>query len=413
MGTVKAVPFFERTGNMKRSNGEGTVYFNEKRQRYEGQFSYFDKDTQTKKRKFFSSKKSAKEVLRKAREFKSLQKKGVNPIKSDIQLGIWLDDWLKNYKQNTVRLKTYERYQTSIKMHLKPYIGKYKLKALSTDIIQRHWTFLLEKGGVEQSGLAARTVNATRRLLIQALNDAVDLGYIEKNSALKTKPIKTSRSEIRILTRDEALRLMTVAKEYDMVAWIVVVIALGTGMRLSEIFGLSWSCIDFRSAKLYVEQSAVKTNHGTVIQNEVKTKNSRREVPLPKFVVQALIEYKRWQEFYKIKNTGLFVDRGYVIANQYGNVRHPASFSYHVFKKALLPRAGISEKVRFHDLRHTHATWLLASGVNVKIVSERLGHSTIRITLDTYAHVIRTMQTVAVEKLDNIYLGEDPMKQIE
>ena len=100
----------------------------------------------------------------------------------------------------------------------------------------------------------------------------MDLGYIEKNPAPKTKPIKTSRSEIRILTRDEALRLMTVAKEYDMVAWIVVVIALGTGMRLAEIFGLSWSCIDFRSAKLYVEQSAVKTNHGTVIQNEVKTK---------------------------------------------------------------------------------------------------------------------------------------------
>ena len=398
---------------MKRSNGEGTVYFNEKRQRYEGQFSYFDKDTQTVKRKFFSSKKSAKEVLRKAKEFKILQEKGVNPIKSDMQLGDWLDNWLKNYKENTIRLKTYERYQTTVKMHLKPYLGKYKLKALSTDIIQKQWIFLLEKGGVEKNGLAARTVNATRRLLIQALNDAVDLGYLEKNPALKTKPIKTSRSEIRILTRKEALRLMRVAKEYDMVAWIVVVIALGTGMRLAEIFGLSWYCIDFRSAKLYVEQSAVKTNHGTVIQNEVKTKNSRREIPLPKFVVQALIEYKHWQEFYKIKNTGLFVDKGYVIANQYGNVRHPASFSYHIFKKILLPRAGISEKVRFHDLRHTHATWLLASGVNVKVVSERLGHSTIRITLDTYAHVIKTMQTAAVEKLDNIYLGEDPMKQIE
>ena len=151
---------------MKRSNGEGTVYFNEKRQRYEGQFSYFDQNSQTIKRKFFSSKKSAKEVLRKAREFKALREKGINIIKYDIKLGDWLDDWLKNYKQNTVRLKTYERYQTSVKMHLKPYLGKYKLKALSTDILQKHWIFLLERGGVEQSGLAARTVNATRRLLI-------------------------------------------------------------------------------------------------------------------------------------------------------------------------------------------------------------------------------------------------------
>lgn len=398
---------------MKRANGEGTVYFNEKRQRYEGQFSYFDKNTKTMKRKFFSSKKSAKEVLKKAKDFKTLVKKDINIVKSNMLLTDWLNDWLKNYKQNTVRLKTYERYQTAIKMHLNPYIGKYKLKVLSTDTIQKHWIFLLKNGGVEQKGLAARTVNSTRRLLIQALNDAVDLGYIEKNPALKTKPIKTNRSEIQILTRDEALRLITVAKEYDMVAWIIIVIALGTGMRLAEIFGLSWSCIDFHSSKLYVEQSAVTTTHGTNIQNELKTKNSRREIPLPKFVTQALIEYKHWQAFYRIKNTGLFVNKGYVITNKYGNIRHPASFSYHVFKKILLPRAGISEKVRFHDLRHTHATWLLSNGVNVKVVSERLGHSTIRITLDIYAHVIKTMQITAVEKLDNIYFGKDSIKQIE
>lgn len=78
-----------------------------------------------------------------------------------------------------------------------------------------------------------------------------------------------------------------------------------------------------------------------------------------------------------------------------------------------MPRAGISEKVRFHDLRHTHATWLLSNGVNVKVVSERLGHSNIRITLDIYAHVIKTMQTTAVEKLDNIYLGKESIKQIK
>lgn len=391
---------------MKRSNGEGTVYYNEKRKRYEGQFSYIDKETQSLKRKFFSSTKSAKEVLKKAKEFKSLQEKNINPIKADMLLSEWLEYWLKNYKQNTIRLKTFERYQTSVKMHLTPNIGKYKLKDLTIDIIQRHWSFLMEKGGVEKNGLAARTVNSARRLLIQSLEDALDLGYIEKNVAAKTKAVKTTRAEIMVLTRDEAMRLIAVAKEFDMVAWIVVIIAIGTGMRLAEIFGLTWSCINLIEAKLYVEQSAVKTNHGTVLQNELKTKNSRREVPLPKFVIEALLEYKEWQKTYKIKNTGTFKEQGYLIANPYGNIRHPASFSYHVFKEVLLPKAGISSKMRFHDLRHTHATWLLASGVNVKVVSERLGHSNIRITLDTYAHVIKTMQTTAVEKLDTIYSGE-------
>lgn len=398
---------------MKRSNGEGTVYYNKERNRYEGQFSYIDKSTGRLKRKFFSSKKSAKEVLRKAKEFKALLEKDVDVTNSNKPLAEWLDYWLKNYKENMVRIKTYERYQTAVKMHINPYIGKYSLKALTTDIIQRHWSFLIKQGGIDKTGLAARTINSTRRLLIQALEDAVDLGYIVKNVAAKTKPMKTTRAEIRVLNRDEAMRLIAVAKDYDMVAWIVVVLALGTGMRLAEIFGLSWGCINLDLGKLYVEQSAVKTNHGTIIQNELKTKNSRREIPLPKFVIEALVEYRNWQNnYYKIKNTGLYVEHGYVITNSYGNIRHPASFSYHVFKQELLPRANISSKVRFHDLRHTHATWLLASGVNVKVVSERLGHSNIRITLDTYAHVIKTMQTVAVQKLDDIYSGEDPTKDV-
>ena len=85
----------------------------------------------------------------------------------------------------------------------------------------------------------------------------------------------------------------------------------------------------------------------------LKQKLVVEKFPLPNFVIQALTEYKRWQEFYRIKNTGLFVDKGYVIANQYGNIRHSSSFSYHVFKKILLPRAGISEKVRFHDYRYS------------------------------------------------------------
>lgn len=91
------------------------------------------------------------------------------------------------------------------------------------------------------------------------------------------------------------------------------------------------------------------------------------------------------------------------MANNKGDLMHPATFSYHVFKQILLVRAGISSKFRFHDLRHTHATWLLEAGVNVKVVSERLGHANIRITLDTYAHVLKTMQGEAVNVLNQIH----------
>ena len=186
-------------------------------------------------------------------------------------------------------------------------------------------------------------------------------------------------------------------------------------MRLAEIFGLSWNCIDLENKKLVVVQSAVKTKHGTVLQQDLKTTNSRREIPLPRFVVEALKEYKAWQEM-TIPNMKKYNDQGFVVTNNRGNIMHPATFSYHVFKQILLVRAGISNKLRFHDLRHTHATWLLEAGVNVKVVSERLGHANIRITLDTYAHVLKTMQGEAVTALDNIYdetTAKEKLQQIK
>lgn len=103
----------------------------------------------------------------------------------------------------------------------------------------------------------------------------------------------------------------------------------------------------FYSSKLYVEQSAVTTSHGINIQNELKTKTSRREIPLPNFVIQALTEYKRWQEFYRIKNTGLFVDKGYVIANQYGNIRHSSSFLITYLRKFYCHELVFQKKYAF------------------------------------------------------------------
>jgi integrase len=388
---------------MKRGNGEGTVYYNEKRKRYEGKLVYADPLTRIKKRASFTSTESAKNVLGQMKLFKNKLDQGLLHVDDKMTLGQWLEYWLENYKKNTVRLKTYERYDLDIKKHIVPYLGNIPLQNLTTDLLQRHLIYLLDKGGEVKAGLSPRSVNSTRRLLIQSLEDAVDLGYLLKNCARRTKPMRTQRVNFMVLSHEMAARLIEVAKEYNYPSWIVIVLALGTGMRLAEIFGLSWNCIDLENKKLVVVQSAVKTKHGTVLQQDLKTTNSRREIPLPRFVVEALKEYKAWQEM-TIPNMKKYNDQGFVVTNNRGNIMHPATFSYHVFKQILLVRAGISNKLRFHDLRHTHATWLLEAGVNVKVVSERLGHANIRITLDTYAHVLKTMQGEAVTALDNIYL---------
>lgn len=383
---------------MKRANGEGTVYYNQARKRFEGQVSYTSKSTGELKRKFFSSKKNAAIVRKKMKEFSKLIDNGVDIEKNKLPLGKWLKYWLNNFKKHQIKAKTYERYGVTVNCHINPYIGDKAMNEITSEVLQEHFLML-----VEEVGLAPRTVNSTRRLLIQSLNDAADLGYIDKNPALKTKAIKTAKPVINVLTREEAARLVNAAREHSFNSWIIVILALGTGMRLGEIFALSKKNIDLANKKLYVEESAVKMNNGTLIQQDVKTKSSRREISLPDFVVNALQEYYQYLNSYALENAGHYEDKGYIIVNQFGNVRHPASFSYHTFKKKLLPAAMISPKFRFHDLRHTHATWLLNAGVNVKVVSERLGHASVRITLETYAHVIKTMQESAVQKLDLLY----------
>ena len=386
----------------RRGNGEGSVIYNTKRQRFEGKVAYIDPVTGIKKRTSFSDIASGKAVLAKMAKFKKELEQGMVYPDNKMTLEMWLNSWLEDYKKNEVRPKTLERYYVSVKQHIVPYIGRYQLQYLTTDLLQRHFALLRSKGGEDKQGLSPRTVNTVRRLLIQSLEDAVNLGYLVKNCARRSKPMKTQRVDFMVLSHEAAKKLVAVAKAYNETAWIVVILALGTGMRLGEIFALSWDSIDLEKEKLAVVQSAVKMNHGTIVQKDVKTKSSRREIPLPKYVTEALREYKAWQEA-TIPHLPNYRDEGFLVTNNKGNILHPASFSYHVFKKILLERAGIPEKFRFHDLRHTHATWLLEAGVNTKVVSERLGHANIRITLDTYAHVLKSMQGEAVAALDRIH----------
>ena len=182
---------------------------------------------------------------------------------------------------------------------------------------------------------------------------------------------------------------------------MAILLALSTGMRIGEIFGLLWENIDFSTNRIFVMQTLVSTSHGHRVEPSPKTKAGNRQIELPRHCMEELSVYREWQEELKKEMMNLYMDSGIVIANDNGSHKDPSYFSYITFKH-LLELAGIDRSVRFHDRRHTHATWLLEKGVHPKIVSERLGHSSIRITLDTYSHVLQGMQHVAVSKLDEI-----------
>lgn len=389
---------------LRRSNGEGTIYFNKKTQTYEGQFYYEDPYTGEKKKKKLSGK-SLKLVNKRGKEFLvQMKQERTEVMANQSKVGTvsdWMNEWLESYIKSSVRVKTYERYRCSINNHILPYIGSIELDKLTAEDIQAMMNEMLMKGGRNGEGLSPRTVNTARRTLKSALDRAYLLRKIDYNPVDATKASRTEKSEIRVLTRSNAKRLLEVAKTHDQTAYIAILLVLSTGMRIGEIFGLLWDNVDFDAKMLYVKQSLVSTNHGYLLELSTKTKAGYRQIELPKRCLDALNAHRTWQEDQRCLWLNKYKDNGLVISSSDGGFKDPSRFTYVVFKR-LLAAAGIDTAVRFHDLRHTHATWLLEKGVHPKVVAERLGHSSIRITLDTYSHIIKGMQQTAVRKLDEI-----------
>ncbi len=384
---------------MRRTNGEGTAYHDVKRDRYVYRITYTDPLTNQKKRKAFTDKNSVTAAKKRAQEFLgSLKQAGKARVGS---LKAFLEQWVISVSE-TVKPKTLERYNSILERNIYQYpIADCLLQNLTAHLLQKHFTALLKFGGNSKQGLAPRSVNATRRLLIGALDTAVRDDILPKNPAAYTRPMKVVAPEIMVLTHDQAKQLIRCALQRSRNAWAIIVLALGTGMRISEIFGLEWENIDLEAKKLQVEKTVVTTNNGTLVQKSTKTKASWRTILLPDNVCYMLKRLKLWQKVRDIRFGTHYSTSPFVLSNPQGKHRSPSSFSGHDFKQ-LLEAAGIDRKFRIHDMRHTHATWLLEAGVNIKVVSERLGHSSIRITLDTYAHVLQTMQQEAVDALNDI-----------
>ena len=391
----------------RRGNGEGSIYFHEGRNRYEGQYFYDDPVTGERKRKKLIGKSKAV-IAKRAKEFLEQMKQEREAYlaeQSKVEtVGEWLGEWMEQYVRPGVRVKTYERYQCSITQHIIPYIGDIAIDKLTAEDVQKMINELLENGGECHQGLSARTVNTARRTLKTALDKAYHLRKISYNPVEATKSCRTEKAQIMVLSHEQAQNLLQVAKSENQAAYMAILLALSTGMRLGEIFGLLWENIDFQGKMLYVKQTLVSTSHGYHVEPSPKTKAGYRQIELPKHCIEELQAHVAWQEIRKAEWLDQYVDDGIVIANDNGSYKDPSYFSYVTFKR-LLAQAGISESVRFHDLRHTHATWLLEKGVHPKVVAERLGHSSIRITLDTYSHVIKGLQQMAVSKIDEITDG--------
>lgn len=322
----------------------------------------------------------------------------VEPTK--LTVGEYLRRWLDDYAKTTVSPKTYERYDEIARLHLIPGLGHHVLTKLQPLHIQSMYSAMLQHGRHDgRGGLSPRTVLHHHRVLRQALQQAIRWQLLVRNPADAVEPPRPERREVRTLSDDDSIKLMEASAESRL--HVPIILASATGMRRGEILALRWKDVDLVTGKAAVRQSLEETKAGLAFK-QPKTQKGRRSLPLPRFAIEALRLHRKAQAAERLQLGGAYVDNGLVCPRPDGRPWAPCSFSAGFI--AFARRAGFGA-LRFHDLRHTHATQLLGLGVHPKIVSERLGHSTIGITLDTYSHVLPSMQQDAAEKIEGVLGG--------
>lgn len=275
------------------------------------------------------------------------------------------DRWLPHMRSR-VGAETWQRYEGLVRVQIVPRCGRVKLGALRPHHLQAGLDAMLADGAAPASVVKAH------RMIAQSLSQAVRWQLLATSPAFGVSPPRAARGALRIPTAEEVRTL--VAAAWETPYGLPVFLAAMTGMRRGEILALRWPDVDLAAAVLRVRSG--------------KTPRSRRTISLPTSTVAELNRHRREQTERRLLCGPAWQDADLVIDRGDGGPVHPDSLS-HGFAE-LAERKGLAE-VRLHDLRHSFATTLLAAGVNVKIVSEALGHASAAFTLDTYAHVLPTM----------------------
>ena len=391
----------------RRADNEGSIYFDRKLSRFVGQFRYTDPQTGERKRKKITNKRKSA-VVQQGREFiaenvKAIKRKQEGKTDGSVLLGEYMSDWLEHTAKPSIRQKTYERYECTLRRYIMPNIGNTLLSELTRNSLQQFLSKLSMQGNKDGGALAPSTVNAVRRLIKTALDMAVADNLLKVNVANVTKAMKVTKKQISVFSREEYQKLLSAAKDHSDRAYLVIRIAFATGFRIGEIFGLEYSNVDFDKNMISIKQTVVTAKHGKCLQGMAKNASSLRSIKVEQKLIDELKFYKHKHEQRKLLYGNKYEqEHDFIIENEDGSFCDPAYFTDKIFKRQLLKKAGLPSHYRMHDCRHTHATWLISKGVNIKAVSERLGHKSIRTTLDTYAHITKSMQDEAVKALEDI-----------
>lgn len=377
----------------KRANGEGCIrklpYGS-----WEARISFMDSVTGKYLTKTFTRKSQA-EVKKWLVEMRAQIHRGEYIGEQKLTVGEWLITWLNEYSKPKVRITTWESYESVSRVHIIPKIGHILLQKLRPEDLQRFYNERIKSGRVKGSGgLSNTTVYYMDAVLNQALKQAVKNGLVIRNVAELVEPPKKAKHDITPLTVDQVKLFLEKSKNHRF--YPAFLLEAYTGLRRGELLGLRWQDVDLSQKTISIRKSLTRTKTAGIRIDEPKTKASRRQIPLTSEVVEVLKSLRLSQIEEKLMAGPAYINNDFVFCSPLGRPIDPRYFGRQFTK--ILKEAGLPI-ITFHDMRHTHATLLLQLGENPKIVQTRLGHTTVRMTLDTYSHIMPGMQEQATERI--------------
>ncbi|WP_165423249.1 tyrosine-type recombinase/integrase [Ktedonosporobacter rubrisoli] len=380
----------------KRGNGEGSIY----RRKEDGKWVSSITLENGKRRVVYG--KTRAEAKNKLIEALQEQQKGMLVVSGPLTVAQFLTDWLENTHKRLIRPRTYERYREAIYLHLIPVLGQHQLQKLTVQHIQ---AFYAKK---EEEGLAPATIVYYHSVLHNALNTGIKRGLISRNVCNLADPPRKEHYEIQPLSIVQAQKFLSAIENHKWKA--LYALAIATGLRRGEILGLKWQDVNFKNGTLQVQRILSRVPTQTpkrvhvYVEAEPKTKRSRRNIVIAPFALEALDQHRMQQAEIRSKAGETWKDHDYVFCTMKGTHLNPN----HVVEelKKILLRAELPN-IRFHDLRHSAATFLFVAGVHPKIVQEFLGHTQISTTMDIYSHMLPGMQEDAVNKLHDALKRKD------
>ena len=370
----------------RRAKGEGSIF-----RRKDGR--WVGRTQNDAGQRYFVYGKTQRDVHQQLTVIKRDLQQGIPPITGRMTVAVYLESWLIDSAQSTVRESTFVSYRSIVRNHLIRQLGKVQLTKLTPQMIER---FLNERLA---TGLSARRVQYLHAVLRRALNRAMKAGYVGRNVAMLVDPPRVPHTEIAPLTPSQARTLLEAAKGDRLEALYSVALALG--LRQGEALGLRWEDVDFESGLIHVrfELQRIERQNRLV---ELKTRRSHRTLAMPPYIAGQLKEHGARQREDRVLLGPEWHVSDFVFTSQTGR---PLSGTYvtHAFQR-LLKRAGLPKK-RFYDLRHSCATLLLVQGVPARVVMEILGHSQIGLTMNTYTHVLPELSRAAANGMQKFLDG--------